>query len=231
METNLALVITTIKLAQNSLVSSAIFDESIKSKIIQNTFIAVLCDRSTDSAVVEKENICFVHGSRYLPPNIVISLSKNLPSQDTDGIVKAIKRFSIQGLRHLLPKMVLIASDEASVNSGLKGGIATKLREEEYLFWLSFIWCLSHRLKCAISDSLHEHLSPLKQFLCNLFYLYEKSSRKLKELCVVHETLKNIYEFQNKQVKPTNPTVLNGLFMRYKAWLVLLSRSEFTSNT
>ena len=60
METNLALVITTIKLAQNSLVSSAIFEESIKSKIIQSTFIAV---RSTDSAVVEKENICFVHGS------------------------------------------------------------------------------------------------------------------------------------------------------------------------
>ena len=164
-------------------------------------------------------------------PTLSFLYLKDLPSQDTDGIVKAFKRFSIQGLRHLLPKVVLIVSDETSVNSGLKGGIATKLREEEYLFWLSFIWWLSHRLKCAISDSLHEHLSPLKQFLRNLFYLYEKSSRKLKELCLVHKTLKSIYEFQNKQVKPTNPTVLNGLFMWYEAWLALLTSSGFTSNT
>lgn len=98
METNLALVITTIKLAQNSLVSSAIFDESIKSKIIQNTFIAVLCDRSTDSAVVEKESIyvLFVDPDTFQPTMSFLYL-KYLPSQEADGIRKDCKKwFSLQ---------------------------------------------------------------------------------------------------------------------------------------
>ena len=108
--------------------------------------------------------------------------------KDADGIVKVIKNaFSIHDLHHLQQKMVFIASDEASVNSGVKGGIAAKFREEEELSWLSFIWCLSHRLELAISDSLHERLFSVKQYLCNLFYLYEKSSKKIKELRLLHE--------------------------------------------
>ena len=70
---------------------------------------------------------------------------KDLPSQDGDDIVKAIKSaFSVHGLHHLLQKMVFIASDGASVNRGRKGGITAKLREEQELSWLSFIWCLSY---------------------------------------------------------------------------------------
>ena len=88
---------------------------------------------------------------------------KDLPSQDADGIVRAIKSgFSIHDLHHL-QKNIFIASDEDSVNSGLKGGIAAKLREEEELSWLAFIWCLSHLLSFAIYDSLHERLSSVKQ--------------------------------------------------------------------
>ena len=40
-----------------SFISKSIFEDSIKSKIIQSNFIAALCDVSTDSAVVEKESI------------------------------------------------------------------------------------------------------------------------------------------------------------------------------
>ena len=98
--------------------------------------------------------------------------------------------------------MIFIASDRASVDSGLKGGITAMFREEEDLSWLSFIWCLSHRLKLAISDNQHEHLSSIKQCLRNLFYLYEKSNKKIRELHLLHKTLKDIYEFQNEQVKP-----------------------------
>ena len=49
---------------------------------------------------------------------------------------------------------------------------------------------------------MHEHLSFVKHCLFNHFYLYEKSCKKLKELCLLHKTLENIYEFQNEQVKP-----------------------------
>ena len=38
-------------------ISKSVFEESIKSKIMQIDFIAVLCDESINSAVVEKESI------------------------------------------------------------------------------------------------------------------------------------------------------------------------------
>ena len=87
--------------------------------------------------------------------------------------------------------MVFIASDGASVTSFVKGGIAAKFREEEELSCLSFIWCFSHQLEVAISDSLHKHLSFVKQCLRNLFYLCEKSSKKLREFCLLHKTSMN----------------------------------------
>ena len=156
-----------------SFISKSIFEDSIKSKIIQSNFIAVLCDGSTDSAVVENDSIyVFFMDPDMFQPTLSFLYLNDLPRQDTDGIVKAIKSvFSIHDLHHLLQKMVFIASDGASVNSGLKGGIAAKFREVEELSWLSFIWCLLHRLEPAISDSLHEHLSSVKQCLPILFYL------------------------------------------------------------
>ena len=91
---------------------------------------------------------------------------KELASQEADGNVKAIKSaFIIHDLHHLLQKMVFVASDGASLNSCLKGGIAAIFRDKEEISWLFFFWCLSYRLELAISDSLHEHLSSVKQFL------------------------------------------------------------------
>ena len=143
MESNLALVITTIKIVPNSLVSSA--NQYLRIPLRSN-FIAVLCDGSADSADVEKESIyVLLVDLDTFQPTLSFLYLKDIPSQDTDGIVKAIKSaFSIHDLRHFLQKIVFIASDGASVNSGLKGGIAANFRKEEELSWLSFIWCLSH---------------------------------------------------------------------------------------
>ena len=91
---------------------------------------------------------------------------KELASQDADSDVKAIKStFIIHDLHYLLKKMVFVARDGASLNSGLKGGIAAIFRDEEEISWLFLFWCLSYRFELAISDSLHEHLSSVKQFL------------------------------------------------------------------
>ena len=68
----------------------------------------------------------------------------------------------------------VIASDGASINSGIKGGIAAKFREEDWLSWLYFLWCLSHWLEFVIYDSFHEHLQSIKQCSHDLFYFYKK---------------------------------------------------------
>ena len=42
--------------------------------------------------------------------------------------------------------------------------------------------------------------------LIHLFYIYNKSSKKLRELRQFHTVLKNIYKFENNQVKPVKAT-------------------------
>ena len=45
-------------------------------------------------------------------------------------------------------------------------------------------------------------MEPITVCLQNLYYLYEKSSIKLRELKNLHTILKGVYEFENDQVKP-----------------------------
>ena len=47
--------------------------------------------------------------------------------------------------------------------------------------------------------------------LCNLFYLYEKSSKKVRELRLFHKALKSICESQNEQVKPPKSHGTQGI--------------------
>ena len=55
---------------------------------------------------------------------------KDIPSQDADGIKSAImKAFDDIGMPELKDWMVFLASDDASVNSGIKTGLATKFCE------------------------------------------------------------------------------------------------------
>ena len=118
---------------------------------------------------------------------------KDIPSQDADGIKSVImKAFDDIGMPELKDWMVFLASDGASVNSGIKTGLATKFCEDG-IDWLVFVWCLSHWLELALKDSLDDVLTPAKKSLTNFFYLYHKSSKKLRELCKLHTVLKEMY--------------------------------------
>ena len=104
---------------------------------------------------------------------------KDVPSQDADGIKSAImKAFDDIGMPELKDRMVFLASDGASVNSGIKTGLATKFREDG-IDWLVFVWCLSHRLELALKDSLDDVLTSVKKKL-NLLVLFV--SQILKEI-------------------------------------------------
>ena len=128
---------------------------------------------------------------------------KDVPSQDALGIETAIREaFTENGLSHFSDHMVFFASDGANVNSGLKSGLITVFQEKG-LHWVSFIWCLSHRLELALKDSLSDAMSNVHEVLTSLFYLYKKSSKKLRELRQLHAVLKDVYTFDNDQVRPS----------------------------
>ena len=77
------------------------------------------------------------------------------------------------------------------IYSGIKTGLATKFCEYG-IDWLVFVWCLSHRSELALKDSVDDVLTPVKKSLTNLFYLYQKSSKKLRELRKLHTVLRDV---------------------------------------
>ena len=185
-------------------INNVLFDEHVRKKLLNVNFIAVFCDGSTDTAVIETECIYIILADpETLEPVLTFLSLKDLPSQDATGIMSAItSAFADIGLPELREKMVFLASDGASVNSGVKTGLAVKFREPGQE-WLLFVWCLSHRLELALKDALADEMKPLKKCLTSLFYLYEKSSKKLRKLRKLHKVLAEVYVFENGCVKPS----------------------------
>ena len=160
------------------------FEEDVKSKLKRANFITVFCDGSTDSAVIEKEFIFCLLNHSIFQPTLSFIVFKDVPSQDTDGIKSTImKAFDYIGMSELKDRMVILVSDDANINSGIKTGLGTKFRNDG-IDWLMFAWRLPHQLE-----------------LVNLFYLYHKSSKKLKELCKLQTVLKEMYEFDDNPAK------------------------------
>ena len=184
-------------------INNVLFDEHVRKKLLNVNFIATFCDESTDTAVIEKECIYMFADPETLEPVLMFLSLKGLPSQDATGIMSAItSAFADIGLPELCEKMVFLESDGASVNSGVKTGLAVKFRESGQE-WLLFVWCLSHRLELALKDALADVMEPIKKCLTDLSYLYEKSSKKLRELRKLHKVLAEVYVFENGRVKPS----------------------------
>ena len=144
----------------------------------------------------------FVTEAQTLPKLTFLSL-KDLPGQDANGIMSAIiEAFNDVQMPFLKDKLVYLASDGATVNSGTKAGLAVNFREAGAL-WLVFVWCMSHRIELALKDSLDDAIQPTKKSLTALFYCYEKSSKKLRELRKLHKVLSELYEFEDGRVNPS----------------------------
>ena len=57
-------------------------------------------------------------------------------------------------------------------------------------------------MELAINQALKELMEPIEKCLMNLYYRYEKSSKKTQEIRNLHDTFKEILEFENGVVKP-----------------------------
>ena len=183
------------------------FQKDLYEKLVRVNFIAILCDGSTDRSVTEQEvvYVMFTDPDTFKPTLSFFEVLGLDSSQDATGICDAIKAaFKKRNLESALDKLVFFSSDGASVNSGKKSGLIALFREEYE--WVSFIWCFSHRLELALKDALQEFIDPVEETLRHLYYLYEKSSKKHRELKNLFKLLKNQYEFYGAGVKPIKAT-------------------------
>ena len=115
-------------------------------------------------------------------------------SQDAPGLKAAIETALKSHELNVIDKLMFLASDGASVNSGLKSGLITLLKEEHP--WVSFIWCVPHWLELALKDSLNDFIKPLDDSLRYLYYLYKNSSKKIHELKALYKVLEKTLKIQ-----------------------------------
>ena len=89
-----------------------------------------------------------------------------------------IDTFKRNSRESIIEKIVFLSSDDALVNYGKHFGLI-KLSQEHYPC-VSFVWCFSHRLELALKDAVKEVLNPADTALCDLYYIYAKSSKNIE---------------------------------------------------
>ena len=156
--------------------------EGLKEKLNMRNFYSLLTDGFTDSAVNKKE--AFYVLTFYLNPegSIIASVELNYfhlaetKTYDAESIANAIEESFKRVNICYLDKLVGFGSDGTSVNRGSKEGIKTILQRDNE--WLTFGWCVAHRLELALKDAFNgTAFDEIEELLLRLYYLYKKSPK------------------------------------------------------
>ena len=173
-------------------------------------FFSFLLDGSTDKGNCDNELVliawCDINGKDERIHTKMSFLKVFQPDSVSGvGLLKVIEgslqSLGIQGIddTHCY-KLVGVATDGASANiasRGLKGIVQEKLP------WIVWTWCIAHRIELAIKDALKGSAFDLiDEMLLRLYYLYEKSPKKCRELHDIVSDLKQCLQFQDSGVKP-----------------------------
>ena len=97
-------------------------------------------------------------------------------------------------------KLVGFAADDASVNRGDKDGVIGLLKST--LPWVIYIWCVAHRLELSLKDALRGTVfDDVDDVLLRLYYQYENSPKKLRQLRDLHRIYGESFEFEEGGVR------------------------------
>ena len=144
-------------------------------------------------------------------------------SQDAPGLKQCIfDTFKEHKVGDLIPKIVFLLSDGASVNGGKHSGLIQLIQEE--FPWVSFIWCFSHCLELALKDSLKSFIDPVDESLLHLFYLYKDLSKKVRELKNLYQILKEQFETHGNNIRPVKSTGTRWIDLRIQAMKKLVNK-------
>lgn len=182
----------------------------LRQKLTTANFYSVLIDGSEDVSVSEKEAL-FV---QYLDPNpagkdtvqIVSSFMKlsDLKHGTAVGIVDSIQN-GFQSIEInsdvYQKKLVGLGADGATVNRGTKEGVVAILQRD--VPWLVYVWCVAHRLELSLKDALKGScFTEVDEMLLRLYYLYENSPKKLRQLRELYKIYKQSFEFEEVGIRP-----------------------------
>ena len=160
-------------------------------------------DESTDSG-----NLVVVLTARRLMPwkRLGLVLCASTPEKaDANGLIKCLfHSLHLLGFEDILsqddvlavqgkPILVGGGTDGASVNFSQLNGLRGKIQGA--LPWRLWSCCYAHHLELACKYSMNSRLfKDIEQLLLCLYYLYEKSQKKTRELEGIVEDLKEVFE-------------------------------------
>ena len=188
--------------------------ESRRQQLIENLsnaqFFSLLMDGSTDTANIDDEMFlvlwCDVdHDDQLVHTNMnyfCVSRPRKVDGQGLfDCVEDSLRRLGIQAIDSKECQMLIgIGTDGASANiaaAGLKGLI------EKEVPWLYWSWCLAHRVELAVKDALKgTSFDLIDDMLLRLYYIYEKSPKKCRELEEIIDDLKHFIQFDDAGIKP-----------------------------
>ena len=170
-------------------------------------FFLILMDGTTDVGKIDDELFlvqwCDVDGTDEKIYSRMEYFTVSRPkSGNAKGLFEclqsALQEFGVAALNVENCKMLVgIGTDGASAAAGLKGLVEGEL---QWVFWM---WCLAHRQELALKDALKGTVFDLiDEILVLLYYVYEKSPKKCRELEEVVADLLQCVEFDDAGVRP-----------------------------
>ena len=152
-------------------------------KLLTNArYISLLTDGSTDSSTIEEELIYVLFLDQDGRPKVKFLSVEEPEHASAEGLKEAIGlAFSRIDFSDFHLKLHGFNVDGASVNMGVSKGLAALLCQQSP--WLTTVHCFNHRFELAIKDAFKgTFFDEIDTFLTKLFYLYKKSSKRLREL-------------------------------------------------
>ena len=171
-------------------------------------FFSTLMDTTTDAGNIEDELFVLLFCKKDDATKRITSCTRYLCVQkpervDAQGLVNCLETaLTMHGFRiensasrsdSSEPLALGVGTDGASANISGKNGMRGILqRQAPWLFWS---WCFAHRVELAAKDSFSSRLfKDVVDMLLRLFYIYEKSPKKSRELATIAEELKVVFE-------------------------------------
>ena len=125
--------------------------------------------------------------------------------------------FTKHNLSQLWDRLIYLSADVTPVNSGKDFGLITKIQAEHG--WVLFVWGFSYRFELALNDALSDFASPVDKSSMHLYYLYQKSSKKLQELKCLYQAIKGDFKMYGEGVKPLKATGTRWIDHRIRLWV------------
>ena len=122
-----------------------------------------------------------------------------------------------EAVLNVQPVVVGGGTDGVSVNIAQHSIIKEEIQKA--LPWMFWSWCYAHRLQLACKNGLVGGLfKSIEEMLLRVYYLYDKSPKKARELVSIVNELKEVFEFphggtipvrsQDPQVKTTSESMI-----------------------